>query len=67
MLVGFIEGLRLSPALFIERTIYTAALHNAAGIKISLPVANDVNFFGVQFSANLARKNREINVNTTIS
>ena len=59
VLVGLKKRLCLSSSFIVDRRINTAALNNALKVKISLSVTYNVNFFGAQFSVNLARLSRQ--------
>jgi hypothetical protein len=50
------KSFRLQSSGFIQTAVNPAALNNAFQIQICLAVANNVYFFGVQFSAILAAK-----------
>lgn len=62
--VCFKKGAGLFAPGIIQAGIYTAALHNAAQVKVGLPVTYNVDFFSAQFwlifDLIIARKNKEI-------
>jgi hypothetical protein len=67
MLVFIEKRFRLNTPKIIQTAINATALHNASQVKIGLSVPNNVYFFSVQFSAILARKNREMFETSSLS
>lgn len=58
MLVVLKKCFRLSQSPLIQIAVHTAALNNILQVEIGLPMADDVDFFAVQFSIILGAKIR---------
>ncbi len=58
VLVILKKSFRLRLAALIQAAIHAAALNNVLEVEIGLPVADDVDFFAVQFSIILGAKIR---------